>query len=194
MAQNKPSLLITGGSEGIGKDVLQYFLPQSVSLSRRNDFDIRDASVRSKIAKMTLNFDIFFNHAYSRDNSQTLLLEEVYRLWKEKEKPGYIFSTGTYGTYSSQGVDAGYVQLKIELDEKNKSLIQELKHLKLPFRMTLLRLGMLDTERGHTKPHWPGYGVTGLEVAEIVSSLYHSPLHLLVPDVVVEARASSSGK
>jgi hypothetical protein len=194
MAQNKPSLLITGGSEGIGKDVVEFFLPHSASLSRRNNFDIRESSVRAKIAEMSLNFDIFFNHAYSRDSSQTLLLEEVYRLWKEKEKPGYIFSTGTYGTYSPQGVAADYVLLKKELDEKNKSLIQELKHLKLPFRMTLLRFGMLDTERGRAKPHWPGYGVTGSEVAEIISSLYHSPSHLLVPDVVIEARASSSGK
>lgn len=186
----KPSALITGGNMGIGKDIYDYYQPQSQSLSRSNGYDIRLPEVRTRIAEMSLTFDIFFNHAYARDNSQTQLLIEVYQLWRSEKKHGYIFSTGTYGTYSSAGIDPSYIQLKSELDSVHKEFIQQLKFEKLNFRMTLLRLGLLDTEKSRQKPHWPGFALKGNDVATFSQYLYNMPASLLLPDAVLEAKSS----
>jgi hypothetical protein len=185
----KPSALITGGNKGIGIDIYNFYQPQSKSLSRTNGFDIRLPEVRAQIAEMSLKYDIFFNHAYARDNSQTLLLKEVYQLWRSNNKPGYIFSTGTYGTYSSAGIDPEYIQLKSELDLIHKEMVQKLKFEKLNFRMTLLRLGLLDTEKSRQKPHWPGFALKGIDVAMFSQYLYEMPSSLLLADAVFEAKS-----
>lgn len=186
--------MVTGGSAGIGKEVFEYFKPNSKGISRTNNYDIREPEVRSEIAKMSLEYDIFFNHAYSRDSSQTELFKEVYKLWREKNKRGYIFSTGTYGTYSSNGIDPEYVKLKSDLDLAHKEFAQQIKFEKLNFRITLLRLGLLDTERSRQKPQWPGYGLKGKDVADFILYLYRLPQDVFVPDVVLESKSCGDSK
>ncbi|MGZ3726633.1 MAG: hypothetical protein ACXWQQ_12570 [Pseudobdellovibrio sp.] len=183
------SLLITGGNTGVGLEIFQHFKPHSKSLSFSSGHDIRDPEIRKQIAEMSLQYDIFFNHAYCLDRSQALLLDEVYQLWRKNNKAGHIFTTGTYGTYAAGGIDPQYITLKSELDELHKEFIQQIKYEKLKFNMTLLRLGMLDTERSRKKPHWPGYGLQGKDIVKLIEFIYGLPKNLLVDDIVFESKA-----
>ena len=185
------SLLITGGNTGVGLEIFQHFQPKSKSISFSTGFDIRLPEIRTQIAEMSLDYDIFFNHAYCLDHSQALLFEEVYQLWRKENKSGHIFTTGTYGTYAAGGIDPQYIALKSELDELHKKFVQQLKYEKLKFNITLLRLGMLDTERSRQKPHWPGHGVRGQDIVKLVEFIYTLPKHLLIDDVVCESKAEA---
>ena len=180
-------VLVTAGSEGVGKEIVNHFAPHAQSLSRRNGFDIRDSEVRNRIAKMSLDYDIFVNHAYAGDESQTDLLKDVFTLWRENRKTGYIFSTGTYGTYCSKGVDPQYVALKNNLDQVHFEFSRKIEMESLPFRLTLLRPGMLDTERSRQKPHWGGNGVRGKDYAKLIEYLYHMPSDVQVSNLVIES-------
>ena len=186
---HKPSLLITGGNVSVGLEIFRHYQPNSKSVSYSSGHDIRLPEVRTQIAQLSLQYDIFFNHAYSLDRSQALLLEEVYQLWREENKAGHIFTTGTYGTYSGAGIDTQYIQLKSELDELHKKFVQQVKYEKLNFNLTLLRLGMLDTERSRQKPHWPGHGVSGKDIVQLVEFIYGLPKNLLIDDVVYESKS-----
>lgn len=180
-------VLVTAGSEGIGKDIVNYFSPHALSISRRNNFDIRVENVRSSIAKLSLEFDIFVNHAFAGDNSQAELLKNVFYLWYAVKKTGYIFTTGTYGTYCSKGIDPKYLELKNNLDQTHYDLSRKVEMENLPFRLTLLRPGMLDTERSRRKPHWHGNGVRGEDYARLIEYLYRMPRDVQVSNLVIES-------
>ena len=180
-------VLVTAGSAGIGKDIVKYFSPNSLSLSRRNNFDIRIEKTRSDIAELSLEYDIFVNHAFAGDDSQTELLKSIFTLWRETKKAGYIFSTGTYGTYCSNGIDPIYIELKAKLDQAHFDLSRKVEIEDLPFRLTLLRPGMLDTEKSRRKPHWHGNGVRGEDYARIIEFLYDMPRDVQVSNLVIES-------
>lgn len=186
-----PKVLVTAGTDGVGKVISDYFSPESLGLGRRSNHDIRDSKIRSEISELSLEYDIFVNHAYSRDLSQVEMLTTVFNLWKKKEKKGYIFSTGTYGTYRDVGLNPYYLEHKEALDKTHTSLCQEVECGQVPFRMTLLRPGMLDTERSRQKPHWRGNGVRGLDIARIIECFYSLPSDLLINDIVIESVVSN---
>lgn len=180
-------VLVTAGSEGIGKEIVDYFAPHGQSLSRRNGFDIREAEAREHIARLSLDCDIFVNHAFAGDESQTELLRIVFTLWRETRKSGYIFSTGTYGTYCSTGIDPKYIELKNKLDQVHFDFSRQIENGDLPFRLTLLRPGMLDTERSRKKPHWHGNGVRGKDYAQLIEYLYRMPGDVQISNLVIES-------
>lgn len=60
--------LVIGGSEGLGKAVVEHYCG-SMSVSRRNGYDINDAGIRLNIAEMSLDFDAVLNHAYCGNES-----------------------------------------------------------------------------------------------------------------------------
>ena len=104
----------------------------------------------------SLEYDVFFNHAYSRDESQNLLLQVVADRWLQENKKGYIISTGTYGTYFSYDLNSEYLSIKKKLDQISQSYSQKIEAGGIPFRMTLLRPGTLDTSRSRQKARWDG--------------------------------------
>lgn len=182
-------VLVTAGTAGIGKVLVDHFAPLSMGFGRRNGYDIRQESIRKDIAKLSLDFDVFINHAYTRDESQNLLLREVADLWIEQEKTGYIFNTGTFGTFRPDGIDADYIDIKSKLDEIHHQYVQRINQGELTFRMTLLRPGMLDTERSRSKPHWRGNGIRGTDIAQLIQAFYNLPSDLNIADVVMESAA-----
>ncbi len=187
---NKPKCLITGGSAGIGRELTEFFAPHSCGVSRATGHDIRIASDRQKIVSLSLQHDVFVNHAFARDQSQEQLLHEVFAAWVVAKKSGHIFNTGTYGTYSPAGIDPEYIKLKKGLDDAHIFYCQKIKHERLNFRMTLLRPGLLDTDKSRAKPKWPGHGVRGVQIAELLLHIYNLPQEVAIEEVVIESRAN----
>lgn len=82
-------LAVTGHTSGLGLSIYNHFKNQYqvFGFSKSNGFNISDPSARKKILDTSKNFDIFVNNAYNNfDNSQLLLLEEIFELWKGENK------------------------------------------------------------------------------------------------------------
>ncbi len=183
-----PSVLITGGTKGLGHEILNYFAPQSVSVSRANGFDIGTAAARAQIVQMSLEKDIFINHAHNGHFAgQTQLLYDVFEAWSRENKKGYIFNTGSFATTLPQGSFKRYSVIKHALDIANAQCCKKIENGLCSFRMTLLRPGMLDTPESRQKEHWRGNGVRGLDLAQVIEFLYKTPQDFLVSEFSVSA-------
>jgi NADP-dependent 3-hydroxy acid dehydrogenase YdfG len=182
----QPSVLVTGGLSGIGADLCQHFAPHSLGISRRNGYDIGNPDTQTKIAELSLDYDIFVNHAHNGHFAgQTELLYRVFETWEAKNKAGYIINTGSFATYMPQGEFKRYSIIKRALEIANQQCCKKIESGRCSVRMTLLKPGMLDTPESRQKPHWRGGGVTGREIAHMIEFLYNSPFHLLVNEVVL---------
>ncbi|MHA1817070.1 MAG: hypothetical protein ACTSX1_13800 [Candidatus Heimdallarchaeaceae archaeon] len=182
-------LVIGGGWAGIGKDVVDYFAPDSFNASKSNGFDITIPEDRREIARKSLSMDAVLNHAYTGDMSQYYMLKELYTTWVNEKKKGYLFHTGTYSTYSMQwNVNSSYPDIKGASDELARKISKRCENNKTNFRCTNIRPGMLDTAKSRLKPHWKGSGVRGDDFARIIEFLYNLPEDLCIPQIVMAAK------
>ena len=180
-------ILVIGGAKGIGKDVVEYFAPNSRNVSISTGHDIRDEKIRRTIANISLEYDAVLNHAYCGDMSQYYMLKEIYDVWKTAMHDGYIFHTGTYSTYSMQwNINSSYPDIKGASDELARKISKQCENNKVRFRCTNLRPGMLDTPKSREKDHWKGNGVMGVDFARTIEFLYDLPL--CVPHIVLAAK------
>ena len=150
-------VLVIGGAQGLGRDVVEYFAPDSRNVSLSTGHDIRDENTRRTIANISLEYDAVLNHAYCGDMAQYMMLRELYNVWKTASHVGYIFHTGTYSTYTiNWNPNSNYTDMKMASDELAKKISKQCENNKVPFRPTNLRPGMLDTKKSRQKPHWEG--------------------------------------
>lgn len=181
-------ILVIGGSKGIGKAVVDYYSPNSFSVSRSNGYTIKDDSVRKDIAEMSLEYDAVLNHAYCGDLSQTLMLNDLISAWDEKKKCGYIFNTGTISTYYDKSDWNMYPVFKNTQDDIIKRAAKKCQWNGFSFRITNIRPGMLDTDNSRQKPNWAGSGTTGDTYCSIINYLYNLPNEVIIPEIILEAR------
>ncbi len=186
---NSPRYLITGGTSGSGKSLLAAFGNSARGIGRGDRFDITDAGIRSRIAELSLEFEVFVNHACSnKPFSQVELLEEVFSKWKKVNHQGYIVSTGSYSTYSLKPHIRLYTAAKLALDTYSRQCSKWCENHPGTFRVSIIRPGILDSERSRAKPSWPGYGVDMQDYAKLIQFLTTQPTQLLVPDLVLSSR------
>lgn len=181
-------ILVIGGSQGLGKAVVDYYSPSSFSVSRSNGYDIKKEDIRKDIAKMSLDYDAILNHAYCGDNSQTQMLHQLINEWDNNKKTGYIFNTGSVSTYYDKGDWNMYPLLKSVQDDLIKRAAKKCQWNGFKFRITNIRPGMLDTERSRQKDHWGGSGVTGTTFCNIIDYLYNLPNEVIIPEIILETR------
>ena len=109
----KPTVLVIGGTRGIGKEIVDHFGGDSISRTGSDPgFDIRSEEDRKTIAHLSGTYDICVNHAYSgthgipgaselagpADACQTFMLKELYDYWKETNWNGYLFNSSSDST------------------------------------------------------------------------------------------------
>jgi NAD(P)-dependent dehydrogenase (short-subunit alcohol dehydrogenase family) len=181
-------MLVIGGSRGIGKEVCDFFSPNSYSLSRTNGYDIGNNDSRNEICNISLDYDCVLNHAYCGDDSQTKMLHQLINFWNANAKVGYIFNTGSVSTYFTKTDWNMYPIHKMQQDEIVKRAAKKCQGNGFPFRITNIRPGMLDTDRSRQKPHWPGSGVTGNTFCNVINYLYYLPNYVIIPEIVLETR------
>jgi len=183
------TVLVIGGTHGVGKQIIEHYAPHSLSVSRTNGFNIQKRDDREKIVTLSLDYDIVVNHAYCGDSSQTDMLHELYNGWKEHNKEGYIFNTGTIATYMvNNNKVQNYPATKIGQDVLCKQIAKQTQIRNVKFNVTNMICGMLDTERSRAKPHWPGTGLTGERYIEIMEWLYNMPEENVIPEIIIETK------
>lgn len=181
-------IIVIGGSKGIGKAVVDYYSPNSFSVSRLNGYNIKNIEDRKQIALLSLEYDAVLNHAYCGDESQSLMLEELILEWDKNKKSGYIFNTGTVNTYYDKSDWNMYPVHKKVQDDLVKRAAKKCQWNGFRFRITNIRPGMLDTEKSREKPHWGGSGVTNETYCNIIDYLYNLPNEVIIPEIVLETR------
>ena len=186
----KYKFLIIGGSRGIGHDIALHFKGDSVS--RTNGYNIKNPESRRKIAEKSLDYDVVVNHAYCGDFSQMEMLKELYLLWRDKEKKGYIINTGSTASYRFDNrKDEKWwflASMKKGLDE----FINYLSHAatwrgEVDFRITNIRPGLLDTEQSREKPYFKS-GIRGKDYCHLIEYLLSTPEDLIISELVMESK------
>lgn len=131
-------IAVTGHTSGLGLAIYTHFQNSYhvVGFSRSNGFDIKDKIARQKILEFCEDFDIFVNNAYNNfDNSQLLLLEEIFTLWQDTDKTivniSSRFTTG-HNPYSKT--------------KKDLDIFCENKLYSLP-KIINIKPGLIDTPR-----------------------------------------------
>ena len=185
-------VLVIGGSKGIGKEIVNYYSPNSFSVSRANGFNIDNVSDRNKIVMMSSDYDIIINHAYSGNTNQANMLFELVQHWVDNDIQGYIFNTGTISTYYQKHDWNTYPVNKEMCDNLVKRAAKKCQEGQFKFRITNIRTGMLDTEKSRKKSHWHGNGITGMDFINIINFLYNSDKNLIVPEIVIETRTQKN--
>jgi len=132
-------IVITGHTKGIGKSIYEYFkkdLNNIVNGFSKSTFcDISKETDRKIILKELIDTDIFVNNAYHiNDDSQYILLEESFNLWKTKKK--IIINVSSI---ASNWLDNEYAMNKLKQDEFCK------KNIYVYPRIINLRPGYVDT-------------------------------------------------
>lgn len=160
-------LMITGGNAGLGLDIANHY--NADSFSRSTGHDINDSNVRKELAKMSLDYNVFVNNAYS-GFSQTELLHEVYNQWKDNGHHGVIINIGSYSTYNLRELWKPYAVRKSSLDLLSKQISKACVTGPLTFRNTLIRPGYLETKK---KPvNVPG--IDGYDIIKIIDFIYNT--------------------
>jgi NAD(P)-dependent dehydrogenase (short-subunit alcohol dehydrogenase family) len=160
--------LITGGSRGLGKHLVDAF--NGTSLSRtENGMDITKDDIQNRIATMSLDYDVFINNAFDgpphedhANFAQTTLLWKVYQIWQNAGKQGYIFNIGSSGSktiVSPNPMFETYRSSKAALEFASKQCTKAFRDNLVPFKTTLVTLDRLDTELVRSRSSWTGNGV-----------------------------------
>lgn len=183
-------IVMTGGFKNTGLGIYEYFSPYSKRFSRQNDHDISRRSDRDNIVRESLKADVFINYAHNGHfNGQLYLLDEVFKSWEKNKKKGLIIN---FGSISTSGVISKYMRycaIKAGLDIFNLQCCKKIESEGLNFKMTNLKLGMLDTIEGRSKPHWPGYGVKAEDICKAIEWLYDQPEDVFIPEMIMTGKS-----
>lgn len=169
--------LITGGSRGLGKHLVETFDGDSISRTE-NNLDITKEYDQAVIALKSLDYDVFINNAFDgppheqhANFAQTTLLWKVYETWKQNNKVGYIFNIGSSGSKSLASPDPmfeTYRSSKAALEFASKQCTKAFKDNLVPFKTTLITLDRLDTELTRSRASWTGNGINLSDVSEFI--------------------------
>jgi len=168
------SVLVTGGNQGLGIDLAQYFDAHSVSRSTGHDI----LAGREAIAELSANYDVFINNAYdglfgqSRTAyGQAQLLTEVAMLWRDQGKAGHIINIGGVGSEDTGVPYPGwesYNANKAALKHVSLQWTQAFRANQVLFRTSLITVDRLDTPAGRARPTWTGNGVASQDIIGMI--------------------------
>lgn len=188
----KRSVLIVGGSRGLGRELSSIFEKRGWTVqarSRSDGYDINHPEVRSKLCRESIDFDVVINNARS-GFSQVLLLSDLFDYWKDSKHPGFVVNVGSIGASSyllrDNKKDPYYFE-KMALIKMSESisLSQNL------VRSSVISPGYISTDRVLSQE----LGVPMLEVhdvAEIIFWISDQPKSLLVSEIKVLPWKSSN--
>lgn len=134
------NIAITGHTTGIGLGIFNYFQRQGhcvIGFSKSTGFDITSAEDRLSIINKSKECDIFVNNAYNNyDDSQFILLQEIFNIWKGTDKQIINVSSRYTNTLNNS-----YSISKRKQDEFCENNIFELP------RILNLKPGLIETPR-----------------------------------------------
>lgn len=167
-------VLVTGGNRGLGKVLSEHL--NADAISRSNGYDI--TSDVKKIAELSLQYDVFINNAFDgpahepwANFAQVNVLYEVFQLWKDNNKNGWIYNIGSVGerhtTDLSQMFET-YRTSKAALSAASRQCTASFKNDLVKFKTTLITLDRLDTDLSRSRDSWTGNGVDCTNVVDFI--------------------------
>lgn len=168
------SYLITGGNRGLGKHLVEQL--NGTSISRENGYDItKDVG---KIAKESLNYDVFINNAFDgppqeawANFGQTNLYLAVYDMWKANNKNGYIFNIGSVGNKSIVSPEPRFETYRVSkaaLEHASKQGTMAFKENKVDFKTSLITIDRIDTDIVKNRPNYTGNAVNLDDISNFI--------------------------
>jgi len=156
--------------------------PQTDFASRSNDYDLCTKQGRVKLAQASLMYDVLINSSALHQFNQTLVLETVWKTWKEYKKQGHIINIGSTVDGSTKGAEWIYPQEKKAL----KSLSHQLAMLGIwggsGIRVSYVSFGSLETDKVHKKhPNRTLMNVT--QAAEYIKWIIDAPINININEL-----------
>lgn len=180
--------MLVGAPISFGENIVNRF--SADTYSTRNGYNINSEESREKISQESLNYDLVIVHAYTRQNGQLLTLQKIVDLWVSKEKVGNIIVTGSIVSYfvnhSKNNQSWEYLAAKSGLDAYCKNVSKRCVLGDFPFKLSIIKPGMMDTERSRQKPHFVK-GLNGEIFCDVIEMLVSLPKDVIIPEVPVES-------
>lgn len=179
--------MLVGGPISFGVDIIKTF--NATSYSRSNGYDIDNEEARNEIANQSLLFDNVIIHAYTSNGGQLNVLYNIVNRWVEENHKGNIIVTGSiashFDIYIPDLKRAHYSSLKTSTDKFCKIVSKKCIEGKYPFKITVIKPGMLDTERSRKKPHFIK-GISGKSFCDTLKFVLNLPEDITIPEIVLE--------
>jgi len=161
--------------------------------SRSNSYDLCTKQGRNDLAQLSLTYDVFINSSALYQFNQTLVLETVWKTWKQNNKQGHIINIGSTVDRSTKGAEWIYPQEKKAL----KSLSHQLAMLGIwggsGIRVSYVSFGSLKTKKVHEKhPDRTLMNVT--DAANYISWVIESPSTVNINELHIDPIQESKDK
>lgn len=166
--------LITGGNKGLGLTLAQQFSADSIS--RADGFDITKHA--KEIAQKSLAYEVFINNAFDgppqeewADFGQVQVLMEVYKIWKDSNKIGWIFNIGSVGCEHIVAPEPSFETYRVAksaLAHASRQCTSAFKNDLVKFKTTLITPDRLDTELSRSRASWTGNGIDCRDIADFI--------------------------
>ena len=105
-------VLMTGNPTYGLAEKFNIVCPTTDFASRDNGYDLCEKKGRDKLAVESLKYDVFINSSALYQFNQSLVLETVWKKWKEHNKQGHIINIGSTVDRSTKGAEWIYPQEK----------------------------------------------------------------------------------
>lgn len=169
--------LITGGNRGLGQHLVQTFAGDS--RHRGGGYDITNPEDVKRIAKESLDYDVFVNNAFDgppqeawANFAQAQVYFAVYDAWKAAGKIGHIFNIGSSGGKTIVAPEPRFETYRVSkaaLEHASRQGTLAFKQDIVPFKTTLITLDRLDTELSRSRPTWTGNGIALSDISDFIT-------------------------
>ena len=175
-------IMMTGNPDYGLAEKFAVVCPQTDFVSRTNSYDLCSKEGRNIIAQSSLSYDVFINSSALYQFNQTLVLETVWKKWKENNKQGHIINIGSTVDRSTKGAEWIYPQEKKAL----KSLSHQYAMMGLwggsGIKVSYIAFGSLQTKKVHEKhPDRKLMNVT--QAAEYIKWIMDAPTNININEL-----------
>ena len=175
-------IMMTGNPDYGLAEKFAVVCPQTDFVSRTNSYDLCSKEGRNIIAQSSLSYDVFINSSALYQFNQTLVLETVWKKWKENNKQGHIINIGSTVDRSTKGAEWIYPQEKKAL----KSLSHQYAMMGIwggsGIKVSYIAFGSLQTKKVHEKhPDRKLMNVT--QAAEYIKWIMDAPANININEL-----------
>lgn len=180
-------VMLVGGPTGFGTSIIERF--NADSYSRKSGFNINSSDVRQDICETSLKYDCVILHSYTDQNSQFELLQSLAETWIQTNHDAHLIVTGSissyFESYKPDIKSIRYSALKSGQDRMCKYLAKKCIDGKFKFKITVIKPGMLDTEKSRSKPHFTK-GISSDVFCDTLEFIMSLPKDIQIPELVLE--------
>ena len=175
-------VLMTGNPTYGLAEKFNIVCPTTDFASRDNGYDLCEKKGRDKLAVESLKYDVFINSSALYQFNQSLVLETVWKKWKEHNKQGHIINIGSTVDRSTKGAEWIYPQEKKAL----KSMSHQFAMLGIwgqsGIRVSYISFGSLETKKV-SKKHPDRKLMNVIQAAEYIQWVIDAPINININEL-----------